>query len=103
MDMTISGVTEVTGVTANEYGVPSVTPAETQGVTRVTNSLIPGENDRPCFKVFDDWTENGTTKLKPGVWHFGVKEDELTQAWVCSPVHVLAVTHDGQSTILGGS
>lgn len=101
MDMTISGVTEVTGVTANEYGVPSVTPAETQGVTRVTNSLIPGENDRPCFKVFDDWTENGTTKLKPGVWHFGVKEDELTQAWVCSPVHVLAVTHDGQYNNFG--
>lgn len=101
MDMIISGDTGDTGDTANEYGVPSVTPAETQGDTGDTNSLIPGENDRPCFKVFDDWIENGITKFRPGVWHFGSKGDELTQAWVCSPLHVQAVTHDGQSNNFG--
>jgi putative DNA primase/helicase len=103
MDMIISGVTGVTGVTANIHGLSEVTPCNSDGVTGVTNSPIPGEKERPCYKVFDDWVQNGTAKLKPGVWRFETKPDDgtLTQTFISSPIHVLAVTHDGQSNNFG--
>ena len=64
-------------------------------------SRIPGEQGRPCFVVLDEFTEEGASKYRAGVWHFGIKpgrgEDApptLTQRWVCSPLHIDAVTHD---------
>jgi len=65
---------------------------------------VPVETDRPKFMVFDDWHEEGGFKFRPGVWHFGTKGGKgnappaLTQQWICSPLHVDAVTtdaHDG--------
>ena len=82
---------------------PTATEAITTSATAPTNpaSRIPGEKDRPCFVVLDDWHEEGAARLRPGVWHFGAKagrgEDApptLTQRWVCSPLHIDAVTHD---------
>ena len=62
---------------------------------------IPTENKRPKFVVLDDYyTAPDNTKYRPGVWYFGLKagSDEkppmLTSFWVCSPLHVDAVTHD---------
>lgn len=66
-------------------------------------SRIPGEKDRPRFVVFDDWHEEGAAKLRPGVWHFGVKPGKgdapatLSQKWVCSPLHIDAMTTDAQA------
>ena len=63
-------------------------------------SRIPGEKDRPKFVVLDDWHEEGAAKLRPGVWHFGIKPGKgdappaLTQKWVCSPLHIDALTTD---------
>ena len=66
-----------------------------------TASRIPGEQGRPCFVVLDEFTEEGASKYRPGVWHFGIKpgrgedaQPTLTQRWVCSPLHIDAVTHD---------
>ncbi|UZR27873.1 DUF927 domain-containing protein [Methylococcus mesophilus] len=63
-------------------------------------SPIPNESERPKFIVLDDWTEHGGRKHRPGVWFFGVKPGKndgpatLTDQWVCSPLHVEAITHD---------
>lgn len=67
-------------------------------------TIIPDESNRPCFLVLDDWVEDGGHKYRPGVWHFGLKASRkrddpstLTQQWVCSSVHVDAVTTDAQA------
>lgn len=83
------------------------TPAgftEVSEVSAPPTSLIPGEKDRPKFVVFDDWHDEGGVKYRPGVWNFGLKNNKgdapptLTQQWICSPLHIDAVTtdaHDG--------
>ena len=58
----ISGVSEVSGVQVYNDGLFGDTPADTCGVSEVsatTASKIPGTNDRPCFRVFDDRLETG--------------------------------------------
>ena len=63
-------------------------------------SRIPGEQGRPCFVVLDTFTAEGASKYRAGVWHFGIKPGRgdapptLSQRWVCSPLHIDAVTHD---------
>ena len=111
LTLTDSGVTEVTGVQPSVYAGSSVTPADFDGVTGVTDGaatpeapekahLVPGESERPKFVVIDDFHEEGGTKFRPGVWHFGVKAGRndapptLTQHWVCSPLHIEAGTTD---------
>jgi len=70
---------------------------------RASASIIPGEKDRPRFVVLDDWHEEGGFKYRPGVWSFGVKHGKddapptLTKQWICSPVHVDAVTTDAHA------
>lgn len=77
------------------------TPIEATSASATTApSRIPGEQGRPCFVVLDEFTEEGAHKYRAGVWHFGVKPSRgdapptLTQLWVCSPLHIDAVTHD---------
>ncbi len=100
-----SGVTGVTGVQVNYDGLPTVTPADADEVTGVTGaaaSPVPDATERPAFRVFDDWLEHGGEKFRPGVWHFGTdKDSNPTQTWVCSPLHVDAVTYDGQDNHFG--
>jgi putative DNA primase/helicase len=81
---------------------PSATDAAHQddaGEPGQTAGPVPSLEDRPCWRVFDDWTDpgNGAPKLKPGVWRFGIKTKgekmpELTQTYVCGPLRVTAVT-----------
>lgn len=107
--LTKNDVTNVTDVQVNKDGLPTVTPDETDDVTAITpEPIIPDESKRPCFKVFDDWQplpDNG--KLKPGVWFFTIKHGKgdapsaLIQQWICSPMHLEAVTADGQSNNFG--
>lgn len=107
--LTENGVTEVTGVQASNDGLSADTPAATAEVSEVTpEPIIPDESKRPCFKVFDDWQplpDGG--KLKPGVWFFTIKHGKgeappaLIQQWICSPLHVEAVTFDGQDNNFG--
>ena len=103
------GVTAVTNVQANNDVGFTAKPAEINVVTGVTpEPLIPDESKRPCFKVFDDWQslpDGG--KLRPGVWFFAVKHEKggkpsvLTQQWICAPLHIEAVTLDGQENNFG--
>lgn len=110
-----SGVTGVTDVQPNEHAGLAVTSPQKRDVTGVTeqtkkagNSVIPGESSRPKYVVLDDWVEEGAVKLRPGVWLFGIKagrgEDApatLTQKWVCSPLHLDAVTTDAHDSNYG--
>lgn len=106
-----SQVSEVSGVQPSVYAGSGDTPPgfhEVSGVSVKASTTIarrvPGETERPKFVVFDDWHEEGGFKFRPGVWHFGIKGGKvdappvLTQQWICSLVHVDAVTtdaHDG--------
>jgi putative DNA primase/helicase len=57
--------------------------------------------------VLDDAVDANGTNYRPGIWHFGLKagkgdaEPTLTEQWVCSPLHVQAVTFDGQQNNFG--
>jgi len=107
-------VSEVSGVQATVYAGLAETPADTPEVSEVSaqakippTSKIPGENDRPKFVVLDDWHEEGGFKYRPGVWSFGLKPGKgdsppsLTKQWICSPIHVEAVTTDASDGSYG--
>ena len=104
-------VTGVIDVQPSDDGDFAVTAGVADAVADVTTTgpLSIPEGDRPCFKVFDAWTtlRESNNKLRPGVWHFGSKAGKknesscLTQQWVCSPLHVQAVTFDGQENNFG--
>lgn len=105
-----NGVTGVTGVQANGGAASRDTPDGDQGVTGVTPdgvSPIPDEAGRPAFRVFDDFKEHGVRKYPAGVWYFGIKSGKgdaspsLTDIRICSPLHVEAVTFDGQDSNFG--
>ncbi len=104
-DIENNGVTEDTKVTRLNLNKNSVAPRNSDEDTGVTNS-IPGETQRPAFLVFDDpWSHDGKEYL-PGVWYFNIRhnregEPTMTQAWVCSPLHVEADTADEQQHNFG--
>lgn len=69
---------------------------------------IPAEHDRPRFVVLDEaYTAADGSKYKAGVWHFGTKPGKgdnpptLVQSWICSPLHVDAVTFDNTGANFG--
>ena len=74
-----------------------------EGAAKPSTRLIPGEKERPKFVVLDDWHDEGGFKYRPGVWSFGIKHGKddapptLTKQWICSPLHVDAVTTDTQA------
>jgi putative DNA primase/helicase len=69
-------------------------------VTAATPQGYPAIDERPCYRVFDDWLETDGRKLRPGVYYFGMRagKGDAPPApyddWICSPVHILAVTRD---------
>lgn len=103
-------VSQVSEVQANNHGLSADTPPENAEVSEVSakaKSQIPGMDERPRFCVFDDWIEAIGGKLRPGVWFFGIKPAKgespptPTQSWICSPLHVEAITFDGQDNNFG--
>jgi putative DNA primase/helicase len=103
-------VTDITGVQASLHAGCAVTADSGDDVTSVTPApVVPDADKRPVFKILDVATPlpHGA-KLKPGVWHFGVKATRntddppiLTQQWICSPLYVEAVTLDRQQNNFG--
>ncbi len=87
--------------------VAETTPTETTTEAPTSASRVPDEHQRPCFVVFDDWVEEAGQKYRPGVWLFGIKRGHgdapptLNQQWVCSPLHVDAVTTDANDGSYG--
>ena len=104
----VTGVTDVQVSNGAGFGVTSGVASAVTGVTS-EGEAIPDAKNRPAFKVFDDWVllpDGG--KLRPGVWFFGIragkKADDapaLIQQWICSPLHIEAVSFDGQDNNFG--
>jgi putative DNA primase/helicase len=70
-------------------------------------SPFPSVDKRPCYVVLDDWAKSAEGNHRPGVYFCGLtkgKNDsppEPVDVWVCSPMHIDAVTFDGQSNNFG--
>jgi putative DNA primase/helicase len=115
-------VTQVSGVQASKDAQCAVTPVASTEVARVSTEsdapsgldgseqsetseiqgLIPKAEDRPAFRVFDKNLKHNGQEFKPGVWYFDRDKDGiLTHTWVCSPLHIDAVTFDGQQRNFG--
>jgi len=108
-EIAVPAVTDVQANDDNGLGVTSDAAPEVAGVTSQSLVSAPKE-DRPCFRVFERKSKLVETgqELRPGVWYFGVragkKADDppsLFQQWICSPIHVDAVTFDGQENNFG--
>lgn len=102
-------VTKVTQVTTSNGAVSGVTSEVLHGGTEVTKQTIPALKDRPQYVVFDKTFKQGDKKYRPGVWFFGVKtgrengeEVQLpTESWICTPLHIRAITHDDEQNNFG--
>ena len=70
-------------------------------------SPFPGMDGRPRYVVLDDWEKSSEGNHRPGVYYCGMtagKKNEPPEpfdAWICSPMHIDAVTFDGQSNNFG--
>lgn len=67
-------------------------------------TTIPTDDQRPCFRVFDDTIEYEGQKLTPGVWFFDIKYGDsviLNHTRICSPIHIESVTCDLQEKNFG--
>jgi len=58
---------------------------------------FPAENERPCWRCYDDWIERQGKKQRAGVYYHGIKENgdsppTISDTWVCAPLHVTALT-----------
>lgn len=103
-----TGVANVTDVISNKVGGLDVTATDTSASTNVADDAremwVPIDQ-RPCFKVLDTDTIAAGRSFKAGVWRFGIKmrngEVFPVDSWICSPLHVEAVTHDVQANNFG--
>ncbi|MDO9278634.1 MAG: DUF927 domain-containing protein [Polaromonas sp.] len=70
-------------------------------------SPFPSMDERPRYVVLDDWEKSADGKHRPGVYYCamtaGNKNDppEPVNTWLCSPMHIDAVTFDGQNNNFG--
>lgn len=95
----VSGVQASTGAGFERYTTKSA------GVSGVSDAApqVPGEEDRPCYRVFEGWwTDAEAKRHQPGVWYFymhnvGTPKNpsmQPAQKWVCDPLRVEAVLSD---------
>lgn len=82
-------------------------PLEPSAIPEEPNP-IPNELERPRYVVLDEQhTTSDGTKYRAGVWWFGLKPSKgdalpaLVQSWICSPLHVDAVTFDAAGANFG--
>jgi putative DNA primase/helicase len=72
-----------------------------------TAPTFPDEDHRPRYVVVDDWRSEGGRKIRPGVYYCGLTEGRRDQPpapvdlWLCSPLHVEALTFDGAQANFG--
>ena len=92
----------VPDVPASNGGASGGTSVKQRGVPDVPK---PSASERPCYRVFDQLTDCGGKKYRPGVWYFEAKESGgnavEVEYWVCGPLHVEAITRDGESNNFG--
>ncbi len=74
-------------------------------------SFPPSFGSRPCYAVLDDWQEyikdGKKAKGRPGVYYCGkadateTKDAQTFETWICSPLHLDAITFDSQEHNFG--
>lgn len=122
LDEKVSEVSGVAGVQPTVRAGAGDTPAPIDGVHEAKKestantdtsteptpaSAIPMEDQRPCFRVFDEAVKTPEQSYRAGVWHFAMRPGKRgapatpTQTWVCSPLHIEAVTTDSQGGNFG--
>lgn len=68
---------------------------------------FPALEERPCYRVYEDWQEVGGRKVKPGVYWHGTKADKndapptLIDKWISTPLRVLATTSNSEDAEYG--
>jgi len=68
---------------------------------------FPTLEERPCYRVYEDWQEIGGRRVKPGVYWHGTKAEKndappaLIDKWISTPLRVLATTSNGQDAEYG--
>lgn len=104
--------------TAGEQGaVPAVSvlgglPIRATNRDEVDRQKVPvptiPENERPCFRVYDEWTLLDTKRtLRPGVFYHTLKAQKgggdpiPMDTWVCGPLHIEAQTFDSTGNNFG--
>ena len=95
-----SDVTDVTGVTPNNGAASSCNVTKKADVTDVTAAGYSGSN----FIILDNPgpLPNKKPIRRAGVYRVETKEDSSKEyKWICSPLHVDAVTHDPQEGNFG--
>jgi putative DNA primase/helicase len=103
----VTNVTDVQFSNSVDCGITDDVTNSDDDVTDRFASKIPTIEERPCYKVFDDWHEEEKKKYRPGIWYFSVKPatdknpEVLIQQWICSPLHVDAITSDAQDNNFG--
>ena len=106
-----SGVTadafaDVTDVTSIAALVGQATPVGGEDDDGAPIVEFPAMEQRPRFEVYDGWITGGGRKRRPGVYYHGkqrLKEvgEVPVDTWVCSPLHVEAITSDPQDNHFG--
>ncbi|MCK0510158.1 DUF927 domain-containing protein [Aromatoleum buckelii] len=104
---TAHGTVDVTAVPALADLIEAATAGAGDGTDHKAVPSVP-EDERPCFKVYDDFTVLDTgRKLRPGVWHHtlsapkGGGDPVPVDTWVCGPLHIEAQTFDGTGNNFG--
>ncbi|WP_153111153.1 DUF927 domain-containing protein [Propionivibrio limicola] len=68
---------------------------------------FPTEEERPRYVVLNDWGQWQGGKHRPGVYYCGMSDGKKDsppfpyETWLCSPIHVDAITFDGQANNFG--
>lgn len=68
---------------------------------------FPTLEERPCYRVYEDWQEIDGRKMKPGVYLHTTKAERadappsLIDKWISTPLRVLATTSNGEDAEYG--
>ena len=76
-------------------------------VTPTPSTGFPTLEERPCYRVYEDWQEVDGRKMKPGVYLHTTKAERtdappsLIDKWISTPLRVLATTSNGEDAEYG--
>ncbi|MEX3614316.1 MAG: DUF927 domain-containing protein [Burkholderia gladioli] len=107
-----TGMKAATAAAGATHGVLAVPPAgmdlndlhRAKGIEAVRDLIVaalpnqwPDMSNRPSWGVYRRWQAIEGVQRKPGVWHHAYKQRDdqepvLTDEWICSPLHVEAIT-----------
>ncbi|QTO19593.1 DUF927 domain-containing protein [Burkholderia seminalis] len=92
---------------AIEAAAPIVDSVTEAGVSTAAQPEFPGLEERPCYRVYENWREIAGRRVKPGVYWHGTKAEKndappaLIDKWISTPLRVLATTSNGEDAEYG--